>query len=164
MQKNYPESLQSLLQLLIESDIDFVVIGGFAAILHGSTQITQDIDICAQLTLEHIEKFRTLLASLHPFHRMTPQRISFLEKHPEEKLIKNLYLRTDLGVLDILSLLPDVGDFETLASRADIFEIEGKKVKVLCLDDLIKAKTLVGREKDKATVLELKVIREKTKT
>ena len=77
--------------------------------------------------------------------------------------LKNLYIKTDIGVLDILGELPGVGSFEEIAKRAGETSFGGKKVKVLSLDDLIKSKMIVGREKDKATVLELKVIKEKLK-
>jgi hypothetical protein len=38
--------LAGLLHRLAEYDVDFVVVGGFAAIVHGSTLVTQDIDVC----------------------------------------------------------------------------------------------------------------------
>lgn len=39
------ENLNHLLKRLLESKIEFVLIGGYAAVLHGSSQVTQDIDI-----------------------------------------------------------------------------------------------------------------------
>ena len=163
MQNPPIETLKILLQLLIDSKIDFVLIGGFACIVHGSTQLTQDLDICSSLTWDQIEKFRQALAPFHPKHRMTTKQLSFLEFPEGPQKMNNIYLRTDLGVLDILGTLPEVGNFETLSTRAETFEIEGKKFKVLCLDDLIKAKTIVGRPKDIAAVYELKVIQERLK-
>ncbi len=157
------ESLLNLLKILTESDIDFVIIGGFAAMIYGSSQVTQDIDLCIAMNPENIEKFRKTLGPYHPVHRMTPQKLSFL-KHPEElKGIKNLYVKTDLGVLDILGELPGVGSYSEIASRAIDTEFLGHKVKLVSIDDLIKSKKIVGRPKDHATVLELNVIRERLK-
>jgi len=49
------ENLNHLLKRLLESKIDFVLIGGYAAVLHGSSQVTQDIDICAVISDENID-------------------------------------------------------------------------------------------------------------
>ena len=42
--------LNQLLQRLCEADIGFVIVGGFAAMLHGSLMLTRDHDVCALLT------------------------------------------------------------------------------------------------------------------
>lgn len=155
------ESLKNLLKVLVESDIDFVIIGGFAATLYGSTQVTQDIDICSPLNPKQIEKFRRFLAPFNPKHRMTPKKLSFTDFPKDLKGVKNLYIKTDLGVLDILGEVTGVGSFEEIAKRASYTEFSGKKVKIISIDDLIKVKELIGRPKDEATALELKVIRGK---
>lgn len=41
------QQLNELIQRLCDADIDFVIVGGFAGILHGSTLVTRDLDICA---------------------------------------------------------------------------------------------------------------------
>lgn len=155
------ESLKNLLNVLIDSDIDFVLIGGFAAVLYGSSQITGDIDICISLEPEQIIKLRKVLAPYHPVHRMTPKKLSFLEIPESLHGIKNLYIKTDLGTLDILGNLPGVGSPLEISLRAQWVDFFGKKIKIISLPDLIKSKQIVGRPKDLATVLELKVIQEK---
>lgn len=50
--------LGKLLGVLIEKEIDFVLIGGFAGILHGTSMVTEDLDICALLTKETVTKLR----------------------------------------------------------------------------------------------------------
>ncbi len=64
--------LSQLLQRLCDADIDFVVVGGFAALLHGSTQVTRDLDVCAVLSSEDVAKLRAALQDLKPTHRLTP--------------------------------------------------------------------------------------------
>ncbi|MFK5173400.1 hypothetical protein ACI3QN_12875, partial [Propionibacterium freudenreichii] len=86
-----------LIQLLRQQNVDFVIIGGFAGVLYGSTLVTRDLDICALLTSENIEKLRNILRPFNPRHRMTPQKLSFLTEPREISSIKNLYLDTDLG-------------------------------------------------------------------
>ena len=54
-----------------------------------------------------------------------------------------------------------LGDFQRIKSEADEVEIAGNKIKVMGLDDLIRAKEVMGRDKDKLAVRELKAIRAK---
>jgi hypothetical protein len=42
--------LNKLLQTLCDAEIEFVIVGGFAAMLHGSSMLTRDLDVCAVLT------------------------------------------------------------------------------------------------------------------
>ena len=109
--------LSDLLNILIDKNIDFVLVGGFAGVVYGSTTVTQDIDICAVITPEQIDKLRECLKELHPRHRMTPKKLSFLE-HPEDvSSLNNLYLETDAGVLDIMGREKDlvvVKELETI--------------------------------------------------
>lgn len=65
------KSLHLLLQRFADAGLEFVVVGGFAGVLHGSSYVTENLDICAVLTSENIGKLRTALADLHPVHRMS---------------------------------------------------------------------------------------------
>lgn len=44
------QTLTLLLDRLVEGGVDFVVIGGYAAVLHGSSQVMQDLDIITEVT------------------------------------------------------------------------------------------------------------------
>ncbi len=119
--------------------------------------MTRDLDICVLLTTETVEKLRSTLADWHPRHRMTSQKLSFLE-FPKNGPVQNLCLETDFGVVDILSSVLGVGDFQRLKNSAENFEIGGRTYQVISLEDLITAKEAVGREKDLLAVKELKAI------
>lgn len=45
-----------------DSGFKFVLIGGYAAVTHGSSQVTRDLDVCAVLTSENLERLRHALA------------------------------------------------------------------------------------------------------
>jgi predicted nucleotidyltransferase len=143
--------------------LDFVIVGGFAAITHGSSYLTRDVDICAVLTTENVGRLRAALADWNPKHRMTPQRLSFLAYPAGDQPVNNLYLQTDMGVVDILSSILGVGDFERLKQNAETVEIDGCPYRVMSLNDLITAKEAMGREKDLLTAKELRAIAEKRK-
>ncbi|MFT3783569.1 MAG: nucleotidyltransferase [Nibricoccus sp.] len=155
------QTLSHLLQRLADSGVDFVIIGGFAGVLHGSSLVTRDLDICAVLTSENLEKLRESLKGLNPCHRMTPQRLSFLKVPPAGGKVNNLSLTTDWGIVDILSSVDGVGDFERLKSNAESVTIAGKTCRLIGLEDLIRAEEAIGREKDLLAVKELRAIAQK---
>jgi predicted nucleotidyltransferase len=152
------QSLSHLLQRLAESGFDFVVIGGYAGVLHGSSLVTRDLDLCAVLTPENVERLRETLKDLHPRHRMTPQQLSFLQVPKPGEMVNNLYLNTDWGVVDILSSVLGLGDFERLKTKAEEFEIGGNRCRLIALEDLIAAKDAMGRDKDVLAAKELRAI------
>jgi hypothetical protein len=153
--------LNKLLQRLCDADIDFVIVGGFAAMLHGSSMLTRDLDVCALLTDTTIAKLRETFRDLHPTHRHTPQRLSFLDNPDPGVLLKNVYIQTDLGPLDVMGSITGIESFAVLRSHAVPFDLFGRKVFVISLDDLIKAKEALGRNKDLLTAQELRVIADK---
>lgn len=152
------QNFSHLLQRLADAGLDFVIVGGFAAITHGSAYITRDVDICALLTDENITKLRRALCDWNPRHRMTPQRLSFLNHPAAGQPVNNLYLQTDMGVIDVISSVLGVGDFSRLRMAAEELEVDGRKYRVISLEDLIKAKEALGREKDLLTAKELRAI------
>lgn len=157
------QDFNALLRRLSDAGLDFVIVGGFAAVTHGSSYVTRDVDVCLILSPENVAKLRKAIADLHPVHRMTPRKLSFLT-HPETtEPVQNLYLQTDIGVLDILSSVLGVGDFERLKRNADAIEVDGSCYSVMSLADLIAAKEALGREKDLLTAKELRAIAAKRK-
>jgi len=153
--------INRLLQRLCDAEIDFVIVGGFAGVLHGSSLVTRGLDVCAVLSNENVEKLRAALRDLRPTHRLTPQKLSFLENPESGVAIRNLHLRTELGPVDVLSSILGIGEFERVRSKSIEIELFGRRCRVIGLDDLIQAKEALGREKDLLAVKELKAIREK---
>ena len=155
--------LNRLIQRLCDANIEFVIVGGFAAVLHGSSLVTRDLDVCAVLTGENVQKLRDAFRELHPVHRLTPQMLSFLDNPDPGVEVRNLYLRTDIGPLDVLSSIKGVGDFQRVHAQSAEIELFGRRCRVISLDDLIRAKEALGREKDLLAAKELRGIKEKTK-
>ena len=152
------QNFSQLLQRLADAGLEFVIVGGYAAVAHGSFQLTRDVDICAVLSDADVAKLRQALGDWNPKHRMTPQRLSFLLYPPAGQPVKNLYLQTDMGVIDVISSVLGVGDFQRLNTKAEELEVDGRRFRVISLDDLITAKEAMGREKDLLTAKELRAI------
>jgi predicted nucleotidyltransferase len=155
--------LNRLLQRLCDADFDFVIVGGFAAVLHGSSLMTRDLDVCALLTQENVTKLREVLHDLHPVHRLSGQKLPFLDNPAPGVSVNNLYLGTDFGPVDLLSSILGVGDFESVRANAVEVTLFGRLFRVISLDDLIRAKEALTRDKDQQAVLQLRAIREKLK-
>ena len=156
-------NLGNLLKYLLENKVNFVLIGGFAGVVHGSSLVTKDLDICALLSEEDVENFRKILGPLHPKHRMTPQKLSFLENPKGPQNMNNLYLDTDYGILDILTEVKGVGGFVEISKKAESIQLFGYPCKLISLDDLIRAKKAMDRDKDKLALRELNLIKDKRK-
>jgi predicted nucleotidyltransferase len=88
----------------------------------------------------------------------TKQRLSFLETPDPGTPLKNLCLQTDLGPLDLMSSIPGVGDFDRVRAGSVEVELFGCKVRVIGIEDLIKAKEALGREKDLLAAKKLRAI------
>lgn len=153
--------LNRLLRALCDAEIDFVVVGGFAAMLHGSSMLTRDLDVCAVLTDAAVAKLRTAFRELHPIHRQTPQRLSFLDTPDPGVPLKNIYLQTDLGPLDVLGSITGFDDIAEIRRNAMRFDLFGRQIRVISIDDLIRAKEALGRPKDLLVAQELRAIVER---
>lgn len=154
--------LPELIVAFAQQELDFVIIGGVAAVAHGSARLTHDVDIMIRFAPEAMEKLLQALAPYAP--RFRGKSVSLLSRTADELAgFRNIYLTTSLSDLDILGECP-VGDFETVVERAEILELFGRPVKVMSLDDLIRSKELLGREKDRHVLLELRTIREALET
>ena len=149
-------NLNELLKRLLEHNIQFVIVGGFAGVVHGASQVTQDLDICLLMSPEEIEKLRGALKDLNPLHRMNPShKSSFMDVPKDLNKLNNIYLETDIGVLDVLSEIPNIGDFKRVKQGSVEIEIFGHNCSVMGLDDLIVVKSKINRAKDQALYQEL---------
>ena len=158
---DFVSDLQRLLQRLDDAGVEFVLVGGYAAILHGSSVLTRDVDVCAVLTPGTIEKLRDAFREIHPVHRLSSPQLSFLDVPESGTALDNLYLNTDLGTLDLLGRITGVGDYARVARDAVEVELFGRRMRAIGLDDLIAAKEALGRDKDLIAAKELRAIREK---
>lgn len=153
--------LEALLARLIEHRFRFVLVGGYAAVTHGSTILTQDLDVCCEMSFENLGRLSAAVRDLHPVHRMTPNRLP-LELTPRFcRGLKNLYLGTDLGQLDCLGEIAGIGTFADVRAGSERIELPCGPCLVLTLDSLIAAKAAMARPRDREVLLQLEGIRER---
>jgi predicted nucleotidyltransferase len=151
--------LPSLLKRVSQAGIEFVIVGGFAGVVHGCSYLTQDIDICCIFAPDSLLALQEALADLHPVHRMTPGRKPLELTAKSASQFSNLYLDTDLGRLDCLSAIEGLGDFAQVKQASELFEGEGMRLHVLTLDALIKTKQALNRPRDREALRQLQALR-----
>lgn len=149
----------NLLERLVKAGVDFVIVGGFAGVMHGCTYITQDIDICCDFSPANILALQKAISDLHPVHRMTPKRKKLELAEKNCKQFKNLYLDTDLGQLDCVSFIDGLGDYQKVSLAGELVKMRDTKLRVLSLNALIKAKKAMNRPRDKQVLLQLEAIK-----
>jgi len=148
----------ALLTRLVEHEVEFVVIGGFAAVAYGVTLITRDIDVCCPFSVENLMRLQQALDDLRPVHRMTPDKLP-IKLSPEScRSLKNLYIGTDLGQLDCLSFVDGVGDYDAVREESIEIDVGGGTCRILSIDALIRAKKAVGGRRDLEAVIQLEAI------
>jgi hypothetical protein len=150
--------LEALLERLLDGGVEFVIVGGYAATAHGATRLTKDVDICTPFTASNLLKLQRAIVDLHPYHRLTPRKLPLHLTPARCRGLKNLYLATDLGVLDCLGEILGVGDFRTVRRHSVLLEIDAGKVRVLALRALIKAKEALSLPRDRQALVELRAL------
>ncbi len=162
---------RGILRVLSDHDVDFVLVGGAAAIAHGATRATRDVDVVAARTDTNFERLTGALRDLNA--RLRIEGLSDAESqalpsvvHPDMFRRAGISTwRTDAGSLDVLSGLESEAtgesDFESLVKRASIGTIGGVSIAVASLDDVIAAKTKANRAKDRAALPELRDLRDR---
>jgi len=152
---------ESLLNRLIQGEVEFVVVGGFAAVAHGVSLPTQDIDVCCRFTPENLLKLQEAIADLNPVHRMVPSRPPLQLTEATCVGLRDLYLDTDWGQLDCLGEIPGLGQYQDVSVHRVSVELPGGTCWILSIDALILAKEAMGRQRDREAALQLRAIRER---
>ncbi|MBI4523807.1 MAG: hypothetical protein HY695_08360 [Deltaproteobacteria bacterium] len=152
--------VERLLRALHDAGVAFIVIGGAAAVVQGSTYVTADFDLCYSRAKEHLERLAKALASFHPALRGAPQDLPFRLDADTIRAGLNFTLVTDIGDLDIFGEVAGLGSYDEALAFSEEIEIFGMRCKVLTLDGLIKTKRAAGRAKDLMLLPELEALLE----
>ena len=150
---------KELLKRLKDCDVEFFVIGGVAASILGSPLPTLDVDVCAPMHDENLRKILDALRDVRPRLRMRPDKMPLPDDLDRLRGIKNIYLVTDIGPIDLLHEVPGIGSYADVAARTVMLDLGGFACRVLDLDTLIASKKIAARPKDHAAVMQLEAIK-----
>jgi hypothetical protein len=147
-----------LLDVLLAHAVDFVVIGGLAAVAHGSVYATPVLDIAYDRSDENLERLAAALRDLEATLRGAPPGLPFVPDPESLRRGPNFTFATTSGSLDIVGEAAGAPPYRELRRRASVARISGVPVRVSSIDDLIAMKEAAGRPHDKATATELRVL------
>jgi hypothetical protein len=149
--------LDALIQALLGAGVEFIVVGGAAAVLHGAPVTTQDLDVVHRRTTDNVQRFAALLGDLDATFRGRDLR-------PTADLLAGrgqLNLSTRLGPLDPLCQLHDGRGYEELLPHSEILTDGTSRIRALDLDTLIAVKAGTGRARDQLVLPILMALRDR---
>jgi len=148
------------IQALTDAGVEFIIIGGLSAVLHGSAYVTNDLDVFISRDTENLKRIVKALAPFHPRLRDFPTDLPFVWEAATLRNGTIFTLSTDIGVIDLLAEVKGIGSFQEAKAKAVSLEAFGRRVFTLDLKTLIASKLAAGREKDLQTVTELEALLE----
>jgi hypothetical protein len=151
---------EELIQRLQKSRVDFLIVGGLAATVHGSARLTQDLDIVYSRSIENIGRLVTALAPLAPYLRGAPEGLPFRLDVETVRRGLNFTLQTRAGALALLGEITGGGDYAALVGHTITVMLFGISVAAIDLETLIRVKRAAGRPKDLEVIAELEALRE----
>jgi len=139
-----------ILRILTRHQVEFITVGGLAAVFNGAPIITVDVDILHRRTPENVERLLAALRELGAVFRNDPRNLAPGPSHlvgPGHQL-----LRTKHGDLDVLGTIDDSVVYDDVLG--DTIEVELAEIRVLALTlaRVIHAKEFAGRPKDVAVL------------
>lgn len=149
-----------MIHVLAARGVNFIVIGGFAGVLHGSPIITQDLDICYARDDANLVALASALREMEAKLRGVEQEVPFKLDALTLKAGDSFTFTTRLGDLDCLGTPTGTNGYRELLANAQTLDVEGVAVMVADLDDLIRMKRAAGRPKDRAVMEDLGALRE----
>ncbi len=136
----------SVLDALHKEKVDYVLIGGFAVVLHGSKRFTEDLDIFIKNTEENLTRLRTALHSV--FHDKSIEEITVSEI---DSYAVVRYGATDDFYLDIIGNLGEAFSYEDVLCQE--IEVDGRVVRLATVESLYKLKEKTFRAIDQSDLL-----------
>ena len=148
-----------LLSTLAEADVDFVVIGGIAVVLHGHLRTTRDLDITYATDQANLDRLGRVLVSLDARLRGVAEVVPFVPDGRTLRVAELLTLETVQGSLDLLAAPPGAPAYVELKANAEQIELDGYTIHLASIDDMVAMKRAAGRPRDLGDIDALEEIR-----
>lgn len=150
---------RAILQVLHRHGVAFVLVGGFAAAVHGSPLPTRDVDVVPRQTPDNLHGLSAALSELDARIRTdgVPEGLPFVHDADSLATLRTLNLQTRHGDLDITVEPSGTTGYDDLRRDAVEVVLRGTPVLVASLADVIRSKEAAGRSKDRRA---LPVLRE----
>jgi hypothetical protein len=146
---------------LNERDVDYVVVGGWGSLQHGASRLTQDLDICPELSVENLERLAQALTHLQARLQIAPDQ-TIPVPIIDGRLLSQMQIgnwSTDAGGVDVLQHIPGPDGrqlgYPELRQHATEVADDRRVFAVASLADITASKRAAGRQKDLEALPEL---------
>lgn len=149
---------RAMLGVLDDHHVEYVVVGGFAANVHGAVRPTKDIDVAPATTRDNLTRLAAALRELKAGIRVDelPEGLPFDISAAALKGMTMLNLRSQFGDLDLtFSPAGFPAGYADLIGRAREHVVDGLTIRVAALQDVITSKATANRPKDQDALPEL---------
>ncbi len=140
--------LSAVLEGLIEAGVEFILVGGLAAVVQGAPVTTMDVDIVHNRSSENIAKLLAFLKSIDAVHRRPDDKMLGPKKGDISGMGHALFT-TRLGPLDVLAVIEEGRAYEDLLEHTVEIEFRGHTIRVLDLKTLVELKRTSRDLKDR---------------
>jgi hypothetical protein len=138
----------AIFRALAERRVEYVLIGGLAAVAHGASLVTFDVDLCFRQESANCERLAVALVDLGA--EIFPHRSEPIPITPELLATHRIvHLSTPAGRLDLVAEVPGLGRYEHLLPGAASLALADLAIPALSLDQLIQAKSALNQPKDR---------------
>jgi predicted nucleotidyltransferase len=139
-----------MIAALVDENVRFLLVGGYAVGLHGYQRSTKDIDFWVLASQENAVRLAKALEKFGaPMHEFSVKDF--------EKRGTNFQIGVAPIRIDIITEIAGV-DFEEAYQNMKIVDVDGHKIPVISISDLIKNKKHTGRKRDLDDAEHLEVI------
>jgi len=138
-----------ILGVLVKQQVDFIVVGGLCAVLHGAPIHTQDLDIVPSRDPANLARLESALHELAAYYREHPPG-HILPEAARMTGPGHHLLRTTAGMIDVLGAIAGKRDYIALLPHTIVLELDDKtSIRILDLPTLIATKQETNRTKDR---------------
>lgn len=143
---------QGLLRGLDEHRVDYVVFGALAMLFYGFVRTTEDLDIVVASDQENLNRVAAWLMSLEAVLKLNPKRRFGPRERWGMRKGSNATVLTALGQIDVVQRIEGMPDWPELIAAAEIYEFEGRKIRVMNRATLIELKRRRSSAQDLADI------------
>jgi hypothetical protein len=149
------------LRSLKQHDVQFVLIGGLAAAVWGSSLVTFDVDVCYERSMANCERLAAALREMQATLRGAPAGLPFQLDARTIRAGDSFTFETTYGAFDCLGTPSGTSGYADLLRNSAVFEVaDDLSVHVASIDDLLRMKRAAGRVKDRSAIEILEAIKQ----
>ena len=159
-----------ILEVLARYSVDYVVVGGIGAVLHGSPMSTDDIDIVPALKKGNLDFLAAALNEMNAriLSQEAPDsiKVDWTAGDLQRWIVdfRFLNLMTDYGRLDLIHRPSGTSGYQELARNAENLVLADAEIRVAALEDIIRSKQAVARDRDLEQLPTLRLLLESKKS